>query len=597
MLTKKCGYSHPNMKTKTLNVKYEVIKNSLITTLTKYGFLFVQNSYGGRLVYGTLLPINDEYNSLCVSFEDSYSNIVLNFVNIGFELDTSDLSDDKILEQIYLATYHLPQTCFVNDKSGIQKQIEEETSSFRKIYEDIYGFTPTERTLVRDLKEPLSKGRKILIKGYVSQYRELKKFSFIILRDRTGYCSIFVPKDVAITLSSETVIEVIGIVKFEPQSKYDGIEIVAESIKVVSEAETLPFPISREEDAPPFNTLNLFRPLTLRKEKERCIFKIQSEILTGFRQFMRKQDFIEINSPKISAAGLEGGSEMFEVDYFENKMYLTQSPQFYKQMMVGVYERVYEVGKVYRAEGSNTNKHLAEYVGLDFEMSFIDSVEDVMNMEEEMFKYVFKHISKHCKKELDYLNIDIKFNTIPRFTYEETINILNKEYNFTLPDKVTYAKTGMTIKNGEFVSIDPPVITPGIGLNTEAERLISEYVFNKTGSEFVFITKYPLSERPFYAMPSPEGENKSETFELLYKGMEITSGGARIHNYQQLKESITSMGINPDNFESYLMPFKYGMPPHGGCGIGLERVMMKLLNLDSVQESSLIPRTREKFIH
>ena len=597
MLTKKCGYSHPNMKTKTLNVKYEVIKNSLITTLTKYGFLFVQNSYGGRLVYGTLLPINDEYNSLCVSFEDSYSNIVLNFVNIGFELDTSDLSDDKILEQIYLATYHLPQTCFVNDKSGIQKQIEEETSSFRKIYEDIYGFTPTERTLVRDLKEPLSKGRKILIKGYVSQYRELKKFSFIILRDRTGYCSIFVPKDVAITLSSETVIEVIGIVKFEPQSKYDGLEIVAESIKVVSEAETLPFPISREEDAPPFNTLNLFRPLTLRKEKERCIFKIQSEILTGFRQFMRKQDFIEINSPKISAAGLEGGSEMFEVDYFENKMYLTQSPQFYKQMMVGVYERVYEVGKVYRAEGSNTNKHLAEYVGLDFEMSFIDSVEDVMNMEEEMFKYVFKHISKHCKKELDYLNIDIKFNTIPRFTYEETINILNKEYNFTLPDKVTYAKTGMTIKNGEFVSIDPPVITPGIGLNTEAERLISEYVFNKTGSEFVFITKYPLSERPFYAMPSPEGENKSETFELLYKGMEITSGGARIHNYQQLKESITSKGINPDNFESYLMPFKYGMPPHGGCGIGLERVMMKLLNLDSVQESSLIPRTREKFIH
>ena len=597
MLTKKCGYSHPNMKTKTLNVKYEVIKNSLITTLTKYGFLFVQNSYGGRLVYGTLLPINDEYNSLCVSFEDSYSNIVLNFVNIGFELDTSDLSDDKILEQIYLATYHLPQTCFVNDKSGIQKQIEEETSSFRKIYEDIYGFTPTERTLVRDLKEPLSKGRKILIKGYVSQYRELKKFSFIILRDRTGYCSIFVPKDVAITLSSETVIEVIGIVKFEPQSKYDGIEIVAESIKVVSEAETLPFPISREEDAPPFNTLNLFRPLTLRKEKERCIFKIQSEILTGFRQFMRKQDFIEINSPKISAAGLEGGSEMFEVDYFENKMYLTQSPQFYKQMMVGVYERVYEVGKVYRAEGSNTNKHLAEYVGLDFEMSFIDSVEDVMNMEEEMFKYVFKHISKHCKKELDYLNIDIKFNTIPRFTYEETINILNKEYNFTLPDKVTYAKTGMTIKNGEFVSIDPPVITPGIGLNTEAERLISEYVFNKTGSDFVFITKYPLSERPFYAMPSPEGENKSETFELLYKGMEITSGGARIHNYQQLKESITSKGINPDNFESYLMPFKYGMPPHGGCGIGLERVMMKLLNLDSVQESSLIPRTREKFIH
>ena len=430
------------------------------------------------------------------------------------------------------------------------------------------------RTLVNEL--PSHIGEQVSLKGWVSQYRELKKFSFIILRDRTGYCNIFVPKDIMVNILPETVVEITGIVKKEPQSKYNGIEISAQKIDIISNTEVIPFPISREDDCPPFNTLNLFRPLTLRKEKERCIFKIQSEILFAFREFMRSQGFVEINSTKISAAGLEGGSEMFEVEYFENKMYLTQSPQFYKQMMVGVYERVFEVGKVYRAEGSNTNKHLAEYIGLDFEMGFINSVEDVMDMEENMFAYIYRHLIEACVNELAYLNIDVKFQPIPRLPYSEVVDILKKEYNYVIPGK-----------EGKI----------GIGLNTEAERLISEYIFNTTGSDFVFITKYPLSERPFYAMPSPEGENKSETFELLYKGMEITSGGQRIHNYQQLKESIAAKGIDPNNFESYLMPFKYAMPTHGGCGIGLERVMMQLLNLNSVQECSLVPRTKEKFIH
>ena len=226
------------------------------------------------------------------------------------------------------------------------------------------------RTLIKELKN--SVGQKVLLKGWVSQWRELKKFSFLILREGTGYCSIIVDKNIVSSLLPETVIEVIGTVKEHKESKYGGIELTAESIKVISVTDVIPFPISREEDAPPFNTLNLFRPLTLRKEKERCIFKIQSEILNLFREFMRGHNFVEINSTKLSASGLEGGSEMFETDYFGERMCLTQSPQFYKQMMVGVYENVFEVGKVYRAEGSNTNKHLEEYVGLDFEMGFID---------------------------------------------------------------------------------------------------------------------------------------------------------------------------------------------------------------------------------
>jgi nondiscriminating aspartyl-tRNA synthetase len=412
-------------------------------------------------------------------------------------------------------------------------------------------------------------GQKVLVQGWVSQFRELKKFSFLILRERTGYCQIFIPSGITKSLHPESVIEIIGYVKEEKQSRYNGVEIVAESVSIISEAHILPFPINREEEIPPFNTLNIHRPLTLRKEKERCIFRIQSEVIHAYREYLRSQGFTEIQSTKMSKAGLEGGAEMFEVEYFGEKMYLTQSPQFYKQMMVGVYERVYEIGKVYRAEGSNTNKHLSEFTGFEFEMGFIESVEEIMQMEENIFEYIFEHLNKFCINELLYLGVELKFNKIPRIEYSEAVNIIEKEYG------ITYEK---------------------IGLNTEAERLISEYIFNKTGSEFVFITKYPLSERPFYAMPSKE-EGCSETFELLYKGMEITSGGQRIHNYEQLVSAIEEKGLNPENFESYLMPFKFGMPPHGGMGIGLERVLKQMLLLNSAEEASLIPRTKEKFIH
>ena len=411
-------------------------------------------------------------------------------------------------------------------------------------------------------------GQKILIKGHVSQFRQLSKMSFLILRERTGYCQIIIPKSIFTeNITSESVVSIIGLVKEEKQSKYNGVEVLAESIEVISEAAVLPFPINREEGVP-FNTLNIHRPLTLRKEKERCIFKIQSEIIYAYREYLRSQGFTEIQSTKLSAAGLEGGSEMFEIEYFGEKMYLTQSPQFYKQMMVGVYERVFEVGKVYRAEGSNSNRHLTEFVGFEVEMGFIESVEEVMQIEENVFEYIFKQLSTICKNELEYLGIELNFKPIPRITYEESLEIIKKS-------GLEYSK---------------------VGLNAEAEKIIGEYILEHMESEFVFITKYPLSERPFYAMPSIE-EGASETFELLYKGIEITSGGQRIHNYEQLIKSIESKGLNPENFESYLMAFKYAMPPHGGFGIGLERIIKQMLNLNSAEEASLVPRTKEKYIH
>jgi nondiscriminating aspartyl-tRNA synthetase len=407
---------------------------------------------------------------------------------------------------------------------------------------------------------------KVLIKGWVSQWRSLKKMNFLILRERTGYCQIIVPKSVE-NIPVESVVEIIGTVKREEQSKYNKIEIVAEEVKIISRSEILPFPISREENVP-FELINVYRPLTLRKEKERCIFKIQSEIIYAYREYLRSQGFTEIQSTKLSSSGLEGGSEVFEVNYFEEKIYLTQSPQFYKQMMVGVYERVFEIGKVYRAEGSKSNRHLSEFIGLEVEMGFIESVEEIMQVEENILNYIFNHLNNICKTELEFLNIEkLKMNKIPRIKYNEALSILEKEYNFSIEK----------------------------GINNEAERLLGKYVLKTYESEFVFITKYPIEERPFYAMPSENG--LSETFDLLYRGLEITSGGQRIHLYEELVNSIKNRGMNPESFNSYLMAFKYGMPHHGGFGIGLERVIKQMLKLNTAEEASLIPRTKERFIH
>jgi len=461
-----------------------------------------------------------------------------------------------------------------NEKVSLFWNIGENTIEPNEIEIEPWKEKVLKRTMIKDL--PNNINQKVFVKGWVSQWRELKKMSFVILRDRTGYSQIIVPKDLCKSLSPESVIEVVGIVKSTTQSTDYNVEINAEKFTIISEAETLPFPIYREEDIPPFHTLNQFRPLTLRKEKERCIFTIQSMVINAYREYLLGQGFTEINSTKLSAAGLEGGADMFEIDYFGHPMYLTQSPQFYKQMMVGVFERVFEVGKVYRAEGSNTNKHLSEFIGFDFEMGFINSVEEVMDVEENVLNYIFTKVYQYCSKELEYLNIDLKrwnqlkfFKSFPRITYNDTVEIIKNEFGYELI---------------------------GIGLNTEAEKLICEYAKAKYDSDFVFITKYPLSERPFYAMPSENGVD-SETFELLYKGMEITSGGQRIHNYQQLVDSIKSKGLTPENFESYLMPFKYGMPPHGGIGLGVERLLKQMLELQVADEASLIPRTKEKYTH
>ena len=419
------------------------------------------------------------------------------------------------------------------------------------------------RTKVNELEKNV--GSKVTVKGHAYIIRIVGNISFIILREYTGFCQIVCESELVGHLTPESVVEVTGMVRMNKESRYNGIEVAAEEITVISLAEVLPFTINKKEEVP-FLILNNHRALSLRRIRERNIFKIQSEIVWAYREFMRSQGFTEIQSTKISGSGLEGGGDLFEVNYFGNKLCLTQSPQFYKQMMVGVYERVFEVGKVYRAESHGSNRHLAEFVGFDFEMGFIENVEELMIMEQEALKYIFNHLNSVCASELAFFKVQAPIiTTIPMLTYEEALRNTGKKFN-------------------------------RVGLNPEMEALISKYVKKTYNSEFTFITKYPLSERPFYAMPSKE-EGCSETFELLYNGLEITTGGQRIHNYKMLLEVMESKGMKPENYKSYLAAFRYGMPPHGGLGIGLERIIMKLLNLQSAEEASLIPRTREKFIN
>ena len=421
-----------------------------------------------------------------------------------------------------------------------------------------------QRTIVEELPKKI--GEKVRIQGWVQAVRKLGEISFVVLRERTGTVQVVLGG--TIQPSPESVVEIIGEVKKEPRAK-GGIEIKPAELRIISQVqETLPVQLTKKADLT-LPTLMKYRPITLRMEHQAAIFKVQAELLHAFAQHMRSEGFTQISSTKLTSGGLEGGSEMFEVEYFGQKAYLAQSPQFYKQMMVGVFERVFEIGKVYRAEPSATTRHLAEYVGLDVEMGFIESMEEIMAMEERMLRHVFEHIGRTCHKELALHGASVpQISAIPRIPLAEALRMIREEYGETAEEELT----------------------------PEAERQIGELVKKKFGSELVFVTKYPLAKRPFYTMPSTE-PGCSESFDLLFRGMEITTGGQRIHRYEQLVEAMKAKGLRPEQFESYLMCFKYGMPPHGGIGIGAERVVKQLLGLGSVEEASLIPRTKERFLH
>ena len=308
-----------------------------------------------------------------------------------------------------------------------------------------------------------------------------------------------------------------------------------------------------------------YRTVSLRNIRERAKFKIQEGLGRAFHEYLRSQGFTEVHTPKIGAKSAEGGANLFRLEYFHKPAILQQSPQFYKQMMVGVFERVYEVAPVFRAEKHNTKRHLNEYTSLDLEMGFIDSFEDIMEIETGYLKYAMELLKRDYAREIKTLGVEIpEIDKIPSERFDEAKRKVSEKYN-------------RDIKNP--YDLDP-----------EEEGLIGKYYKEECGSDFVFITHYPSKKRPFYAMDDPLDPSVTLSFDLLFKGLEVTTGGQRIHEIDMLLQKLKDRNMEEEGMEDYLDTFRYGMPPHGGLGIGLERLTMQLLNEENVREVTLFPR-------
>lgn len=424
------------------------------------------------------------------------------------------------------------------------------------------------RVFINELKDCTN--QKVLLRGWVHKITDLSHVVFIRLRDKSGIIQLVCEKNQIKGLRLENAIEVIGTVCTNEKAP-GKIEIQVKKIEVVGNAyyDKLPFEINSLKNKAALETQLDHRTVSLRRPEVRAIFKVQNEIESAFRNYLKERNFEQIHTAKIIDSSTEGGSEMFTVNYFDRRSFLAQSPQFYKQMMVGAgLERVFEIGHAYRAELHNTWRHLNEYVSLDVEMGFIKDEFELMDLEEGFINYLFNHLNKVCKKELEMYKIDLPNEVfIPRITLEEAHDILLDKYN----------------KKSPVGNID-----------SEGEVLISKYVKEKYNCDFVFLTKYPVSKRPMYTMPDDKNKDLTKSFDLIYDGLEITTGGQRINDYQMLKDNIIKFGLNPDDFDFYLETFKYGMPPHGGFAIGLERLTMKILKLTNIREATLIPRDMKR---
>ena len=435
--------------------------------------------------------------------------------------------------------------------------------------EFLTGVKEKETIGIREILSGDYVGKTVKMNGAVHNIRDMGEFAFIILRKAEGLVQCvyeegkteFDLKD----LKEESAVEVTGVIAPEERAP-QGFELRLTGIRVLSEpAETMPIAINKWKMNTSLETRLSLRPVSLRNVRERAKFKIQEGIVRGFREFLSSQGFTEVHTPKIVSRGAEGGANVFKLNYFNKKAELGQSPQFYKQMMVGVFDRVFEVAPVFRAEKHNTTRHLNEYIGLDFEMGYIDSFEDVMAMETGFLKYTMELLKSEYKKELDMLGIDLpSISQIPQVRFDEAKQLVSEKYN-------------RKIRNP-------------FDLEPEEEVLIGRYFKEEYDSDFVFVTHYPSKKRPFYAMDDPADARFTLSFDLLYKGLEITTGGQRIHDYQMILEKMEKRGMDPEDIKDYLMIFKYGMPPHGGLGIGLERLTMRLLDEQNVRETSLFPR-------
>ncbi|MEK7124644.1 MAG: aspartate--tRNA(Asn) ligase [Patescibacteria group bacterium] len=430
-----------------------------------------------------------------------------------------------------------------------------------------------QRTLISEVKKNV--GTKVKIDGFVQTIRDQGSIKFLMIRDISGLIQVVVTKSnpdvlaTAKTLTYESVVEITGLAKEEKQAP-GGFEIEAENIEILSLSDPeLPIPViekGNQEEAEQTKRLD-WRWIDLRKPKNTLVFKVWTAMESAFRQYWTENNYIEIHSPKLISTASESGAEVFEVKYFKNKAYLAQSPQFYKQMaMASGFEKVFEVGPVFRAEPSFTSRHATEFTGYDAEISYINSHYDVMAEEEKTIEFVFKKIKEKYGNEIkNFFGKEIIVPTLPfpKISMKEAKEIL----------------AGRGIKSEKEGDLSP-----------EEERAISDYVKEKHNHQFVFITEYPSSIRPFYHMRDEKNESLTKSFDLLQEGLEVTTGAQREHRYDVLIKQAKEKKMKLKSIQFYLNFFKYGCPPHGGFGMGPNRMIMKLLGIDNVRDASFVYR-------
>ncbi|MEJ2666312.1 MAG: aspartate--tRNA(Asn) ligase [Deinococcales bacterium] len=416
------------------------------------------------------------------------------------------------------------------------------------------------RTLTRALATHV--GEPVTLQGWVHNRRDLGGIQFLLLRDRSGLVQCVFEKT-QLPLH-ESCVRVHGTVVANERAP-GGVEVHASDLEVLSRALTPPpVEIPKEEWHVSPETLLEYRQVTVRGLKAQAVLKVQAELVAAFRAYLDARDFTEVFTPKLVAAGAESGANLFEVDYYGKRAYLAQSPQLYKQIMVAVFERVYEVAPVFRAEPSHTTRHLAEYLSLDVEFGFIDDENDVMDLQEGLFKAMMVAVAERCAPQLELLEASVPDvdAPIPRIPLLEARELVAERFGHH---------------------------TGGKDLDPEAERLLGRWAREEHGSDFVFVTKFPQSARPFYTYPEEDGE-LTRGLDLLFRGVEITSGGQRIHQHDMLVAELRKRHMDPAAFRGYLDVFRHGMPPHGGFAAGAERVTALLLGIPNVRFARAFPR-------
>lgn len=415
----------------------------------------------------------------------------------------------------------------------------------------------------------LKAGDIVEVKGSIHRIRKMSGFAFVILRtSRAQVQCIYTDGEAAFPLEdlAEEDCVILKAKLVADERSRAGFELHLLDCKTLSKAkEPLPIVINKKQVACNVDVLLDNRVITLRNPHERAILKIAEGVMRGFRDFLIGEGFTEFVAPKIVQAGAEGGADMFEVDYFGNRALLAQSPQMYKQMMVGVFGKVFTLSPVFRAEKHSTRRHINEFQGLDVEMGFINSYEDLMALEARMMRYIFKLLREEYAGELAEFKVTLpEITDIPKVRFAEAKELIAKEYNRSFRSP--------------------------FDLEPDEEKLIGKYFLEKYGSPFVFVTHYPSKKRPFYAMDDPEDPRYTLSFDLLLNGTEVTTGGQRIHDYDAQVAKMEARGMDIEEFEDYLAMHKYGMPPHGGMGLGLERVVMRLLDLENIRFATAFPR-------